>query len=112
MLLRIVRGFDGLQDIERHLGIAYDVTMEMLAAAENGSGGARARNLDPIGAQALRTAKRFRRKELDLGALGSPARLLDLAEERFGVRSLELGYWARSGVERPWIEGPRLASTG
>ena len=100
------------QDIERHLGIAYDVTMEMLAAAENGSSGARARNLDPIGAQALRTAKRFRRKELDLGALGSPARLLDLAEERFGVRSLELGYWARSGVERPWIEGPRLASTG
>ena len=86
--------------------------MEMLAAAENGSSGARARSLDPIGAQALRTAKRFRRRELDLGALGSPARLLDLAEERFGVRSLELGYWARSGVERPWIEGRRLASTG
>ena len=99
------------QDIERHLGIAYDVTMEMLIAAENGSTGARARNLDPIGVQALRTAKRFRRKELDLGTLGSPARLLDLAEERFGVRSLELGYWARSGVERPWIEGPRFASS-
>jgi hypothetical protein len=99
------------QDIERHLGIAYDVTMEMLADAEHGFGAARARTLDPIGAQALRTAKRFRRKELDLGTLGSPARLLDLAESRFGVRSMDLGYWARSGVERPWIEGPRFAST-
>ncbi len=100
------------QDIERHLGLAYDVTMELLAAAETGTGTGRARGLDPIGAQALRTAKRFRRKELDLGALGSPARLLDLAEEQFGVRSLELGYWAGSRVERPWNEGDLLAPTG
>jgi zinc dependent phospholipase C len=100
------------QDIERHLGLAYDVTMEMLATAEAGTGAGRARSLDPIGAQALRTAKRFRRKELDLGALGSPARLLDLAEEQFGVRSLELGYWAGSRLERPWNEGALLAPTG
>ena len=98
-------------DIERHLGIAYDVTVEMLAAVEHAAA-SRARTLDPIGAHALRAAKRIRKKELVLGTLGSPARLLDLAEEQFGVRSLELGYWADSRVERPWREGTALQLTG
>jgi hypothetical protein len=40
---------------------------------------------------------------MDVGKLGSPARLLDLAEEKFGVRSLELGYWAKSLIDRPWL---------
>jgi hypothetical protein len=40
---------------------------------------------------------------MDLGKLGSPARLLDLAEEKFGVRSLELGYWGKSLIDRPWL---------
>ena len=100
------------QDVERHLGLAYDVTMDMLAGAERDPKLARARSLDPIGAHALRAAKRLRRTELDLGTLGSPTRLLDLAEERFGVRALELGYWAESRVERPWRPDARFLATG
>ncbi len=91
------------QDIERHLGVAYDYTLDVLAAVDRDPISARARTLDPSGGSALRAAKRLRRRALDVGQLGSPARLLELAEERFGVRSLELGYWARSLVERPWI---------
>jgi len=91
-------------DVERHLGTAYDVTVEMLAAAEEGNlEHLKARSLDPNGLQALKAAKRLRRRVMDAGALGSPSRLLELAEENFGVRSLELGYWARSEVERPWL---------
>jgi hypothetical protein len=94
------------RDIERHLGIAYDVTMEMLAATDQRDAATQAERLDPNGAQALRTAKRLRRRELHVGTLGSPTRLLELAEENFGIRSLELGYWARSEVLRPWLEAP------
>jgi hypothetical protein len=97
------------QDVERHLRIAYDLTIEMLGSAEAGAEGAKVRALDPNGAQALRAAKRLRRKELGLGSLGSPKRLLALAEERFGARALELGYWSRSTIERPWADRPGVA---
>lgn len=97
------------QDVERHLRIAYDLTMELLEAAPGGSQGTKARALDPNGAQALRAAKRLRRKELGVGSLGSPGRLLELAEERFGARSLELGYWNQSSIARPWADRPGVA---
>jgi len=97
------------QDVERHLRIAYDMTVELLGAAEQKSEAAKARSLDPNGAQALRAAKRLRRKELGLGSLGSPSRLLELAEQRFGARALELGYWKDSRVERPWADRPGIA---
>jgi hypothetical protein len=97
------------QDVERHLRIAYDLTVEMLGAAEQGAEKAKVRALDPNGAQALRAAKRLRRKELGLGSLGSPTRLLELAEERFGARALELGYWNESRIERPWADRPGVA---
>ncbi|HEX7024827.1 MAG TPA: hypothetical protein VF187_08425, partial [Gemmatimonadales bacterium] len=96
------------RDVERHLGMSYDVTVEMLGAAALGTDAAFARTLDPNGALALRTAKRLRKRELEIGRLGSPSRLLDLAEEHFGVRSLELGYWAGSRIERPWLGMPEL----
>ncbi|HEU5219277.1 MAG TPA: zinc dependent phospholipase C family protein [Gemmatimonadales bacterium] len=95
-------------DVERNLGAAYDVTVEMLAAAEDGNlENLKARGLDPNGHLALRAAKRMRRRVLDAGTLGSPSRLVELAEENFGVRSLDLGYWKRSEVERPWLAPPR-----
>ncbi|HTL06352.1 MAG TPA: zinc dependent phospholipase C family protein [Gemmatimonadales bacterium] len=97
------------QDVERHLRIAYDMTVELLGAAEQKSEAGKARSLDPNGAQALRAAKRLRRKELGLGSLGSPSRLLELAEQRFGARALELGYWKDSRVERPWADRPGIA---
>jgi len=97
------------QDVERHLRIAYDLTVELLAGAEQGGDDAKVRALDPNGAQALRAAKRLRRKELGLGTLGSPTRLLELAEQRFGARALELGYWNSSRIERPWADRPGVA---
>ena len=96
------------RDLERHLGIAYDVTVDMLAAAESGGESARVRELDPNGALALRAAKRLRRRELEHGSLGSPSRLLEVAEESFHVRAMELGQWAASSVERPWLRMPEL----
>lgn len=93
------------RDVERHLGSAYDVTVEMLAAAEGGNlERLTARALDPNGHMALKAAKLLRRKVLNAGSLGSPSRLLELAEENFGVRALDLGYWSRSEVERPWLK--------
>jgi len=93
------------RDVERHLGIAYDVTVDMLAAAENGAEAAQVRSLDPTGANALRAAKRLRKRELEHGTLGSPSRLLEVAEESFAVRAMELGHWAASTVDRPWLGG-------
>jgi hypothetical protein len=94
-------------DVERHLSTAYDVTVEMLAAAEDGTlESLKARALDPNGHLALKTAKRLRKRVLDAGILGSPGRLVELADENFGVKSLDLGYWARSEVERPWLSPP------
>lgn len=90
------------QDVERHLQIAYDVTIEMLTAADRELEQARALTLDPNGAQALRAAKRLRRKELGLGTLGSPSRLLELAEARFGARPTQGSFWSRSDLVRPW----------
>ena len=92
-----------LQDIDRHLGLAYDYTMDVIASMHADPSVAKAMGLDPSGAGALRVAKRLRRRAMELGKLGSPARLLELAEERFGVRSLELGYWAQSAPDRPWL---------
>jgi hypothetical protein len=93
------------RDVERHLGIAYDVTVDMLAATDT-TNASQVRSLDPIGALALRAAKRLRRRELEHGSLGSPSRLLELAEESFAVRAMELGHWAASAVDRPWLETP------
>jgi hypothetical protein len=99
------------RDVERHLGIAYDVTVDMLAATDT-STAPQVRSLDPNGAQALRAAKRLRRRELEHGSLGSPSRLLELAEESFAVRAMELGHWAASTVDRPWLEMPDELPTG
>lgn len=91
-------------DVERHLGSAYDLTVEMLTAAEDGNlEHGRARALDPNGHSALRAAKRLRKRGLGPGTLGSPSRLIELAEENFSVRPLSLGHWAKSEVERPWL---------
>ena len=78
----------------------------MWAAEEGNLETLTARALDPNGHTALKAAKRLRRRALDAGELGSHSRLVDLAEENFGVRALDLGYWNRSEVERPWLLPP------
>jgi len=97
------------RDVERHLGLAYDFTMEMLAT--EAPEGVEARLLDPSGERPLRRAKLWRRKALLGGGLRSPDRLIDEAESRFGLPSLELGYWADSVVDRPWQLRPAEAAT-
>lgn len=97
------------QDVERHLGLAYDFIMEMLTQSAHGLARGRALSLDPSGAHALRVAKRLRKKTLVDGRLGSPKRLLEMAEASFGVRSLDLGFWAQSLVQRPWLTLPPQA---
>lgn len=89
-------------DVERHLAMAYDFTMEVMVEA--GARAGRARTLDPSGAEPLRRAKRWRRQALRGGALADPERLLEAAEEKFGLPRIDLGYWAASAVERPWAE--------
>lgn len=92
-------------DVERHLAIAYDYTMEMLEAAHRVEGAA-ARRFDPSGSDPLRRVKRWRRQALMSGAFREPARLLELADERFGLPIGELGYWTSSTIERPWVALP------
>lgn len=98
-------------DVERHLGIAYDMSVELLAA-EGRLEGLRVAALDPNGAHALRVAKRLRKRELEVGSLGSHGRLLEIAETTFGVGLLELGHWSRSVVERPWLVAPEAQENG
>jgi hypothetical protein len=90
-------------DVERHLAVAYDFVMDLLAAV--GSRVARARELDPSGHEPLRRVKQWRRKALLKGGLLDGDRMLELAQERFGLPSVNLGYWTESLVERPWLSG-------
>lgn len=86
-------------DVERHLAAAYDVTMELLAERREGL----ARRLDPSGTHPLRHAKRMRRGEVIRGAWFEPERLIDTAENLFGLPEHLPGFWQDSAVVRPWL---------
>jgi hypothetical protein len=90
-------------DVERHLAMAYDLTMDVLTEIGHQSG--HARGFDPSGHDPLRRVKRWRRSALLSGGLMDPARMIELAEEKFGLPSIDLGYWAASLIERPWLTG-------
>ncbi len=88
-------------DVERHLALSYDFTMETLAEA--GRRGGFARTLDPSGETPLRRAKRWRREALWQGGLWVPERMVEVAEQRFGLPDPGLGFWRSSIIERPWM---------
>jgi hypothetical protein len=91
-------------EVERFLAAAYDLTVEALAD-ERGF----ARRLDPSGHRALQAAKKLRRGEMLRGAWYEPERLLDLAEERFGLPDTLPGFFRESIVEKPWaMPGTKL----
>lgn len=89
------------EDVERHLALSYDFVMETLA--ETADRGGIARTLDPSGETPLRRAKRWRREALWQGGLWVPERMVDVAEQRFGLPNPALGFWQSSIVERPWV---------
>jgi zinc dependent phospholipase C len=84
-------------DVERHMAVAFEYVMEMLAEKD-----AAARRLDPAGDQALKLAKRMRREALHEGGRDDPARMLEAAEQHFGLPAPPLVYWRQSQAQRPW----------
>lgn len=93
------------EDVERFLAVSYDYVMETLAEADTKGGVAR--TLDPSGELPLRRAKRWRREALWKGGLWVPERMLEEADQRFGLPTLDLGFWKDSTIERPWkLVGP------
>jgi len=88
-------------DVERHLALSYDFVMETLTELGRQAGAARV--LDPSGDLALRKAKRWRREALWNGGLWVPERMVEAAEERFGLPQIDIGFWKASVAERPWL---------
>jgi hypothetical protein len=89
------------EDVERHMGVAFEYIMEVL-----GQDDAAARRLDPAGERALLMAKHMRREALAAGARTDPRRLMDTAEGHFGLPSASLSYWRESRGQRPWRDKP------
>jgi hypothetical protein len=90
------------EDVERHMAVAFEYLMEMLGEQD-----AAARRLDPAGHQALRLAKRMRREALQEGGREDPGRMLEAAEEHFGLPAPPLAYWRQSQAQRPWRDRER-----
>ena len=74
--------------VERHLALAFEYIMEMLAVKDG-----RAQGLDPNGATALRRAKAMRRSALIDGGWRDPERLEDAAQRHFGLPQFEPVFW-------------------
>ena len=95
------------QEVERHLAVAYDFTMELL-----GAGPSRARLLDPNGARQLAQAKRIRRKALIQGNWRDRDRWIATAEEHFGLPDSPLEFWSDSIREIPWSPNESRTAAG
>ena len=84
-------------DVERHLGLSYDFMIELLASETPVP-----RQLDPSGERPLHVAKTVRRHVLQEGARTRPGRLLDAAEEHFGLPGEQLTFWPERVRPLPW----------
>ena len=85
------------QDLAQHFAAAYDATVEALADEK-----AMARRLDPSGHLPLRKAKTMRRNAILRGAWYEPERLVQVAQEQFGLPQLLPGYYSDSTIKKPW----------
>ena len=74
--------------VERHLGLAYEYMMEMLAT---GHGAVRA--LDPNGEEALKRAKAMRRIAVRDGGWKDVRHLEEAADAHFGLPDYQLIHW-------------------
>ncbi len=83
--------------VERHMGVAFQLIMEVLGEQET-----LARRLDPSGDASLHLAKRIRMDVMRSRIPGDPSRLSTLAGQHFGLPAYDLSLWEGSGAQRPW----------
>jgi len=84
--------------VERNMQTAYDYVMDLFIAGD----AAVARRSDPSGSDALGAAKRMRRHALASGGRRDPDRVVEVAEQLFGLPGTRLGYWDQSGADPVW----------
>jgi Zinc dependent phospholipase C len=93
-------------DVERHLSQSFDFMAALLAEAEPAT-----RQLDPSGERPLKVAKEMRRDTLREFGRRETGRLQTVAEEHFGLPTLELPYWNATARRLPWhATSPRSRS--
>ncbi|HET7427458.1 MAG TPA: zinc dependent phospholipase C family protein [Gemmatimonadales bacterium] len=85
------------QDVERHLGLAYDYMVELLGGSET-----TAHQLDPSGERPLKVAKDLRRRVLRETGRRNTERLQLAAQEHFGLPDRALSHWTRVPSRLPW----------
>ncbi|HEX5632453.1 MAG TPA: zinc dependent phospholipase C family protein [Gemmatimonadales bacterium] len=91
------------EDVERHLGLAYDYMVDLLAAEEP-----TARKFDPSGERALHVSKVLRRQVLLEGTRQRAKRLVEAAEDHYGLPREPLIHWPGRIRPLPW-KAPALA---
>jgi len=85
------------EDVERHLGMAYDYMVELLGGDDTP-----AHQLDPSGERPLKMAKELRRRVLRDSGRRNSGRLETAALEHFGLPDRPLSFWARVATRLPW----------
>jgi hypothetical protein len=84
-------------DVERHLGLAYDYMVDLLASEAPVP-----RTFDPSGERALHLSKVLRRQVLLEGTRKRAQRLLEAAEDHYGLPRQPLAYWPERVRPLPW----------
>lgn len=84
-------------DVESHIGLSYDFMVHLLMALE-----AEPRRFDPSGDSPLHQAKTIRRAVLLEGTRSRARRLIDAAEDHFGLPKANLVFWPERARPLPW----------
>jgi hypothetical protein len=85
--------------IERHMGISFQLIMEVLSQSDS-----IANKLDPAGASSLQLAKRMRVDVMRDRLPGDHPTRRRFANEHFGLPRQDLKFWTTSESTRPWRE--------
>lgn len=93
--------------IEKHMGVAYQLVIEVL-----GSEAGLAMRLDPSGEASLGLAKRMRVDVMRKRLPRDSTRLSAIAARHFGLPSYHLEYWERAVHRRPWWDRASGESVG
>lgn len=83
--------------VEKHMGVAYQLVMEVLGAEDS-----LAKRLDPSGEASLGLAKRMRIDVMRNRLPRDSTRLSAVAARHFGLPSYHLEYWEQAVHSRPW----------